>query len=67
MKLAKTTQEQTTVPHKHESFYPRVINNTNINFSDTGTSLLDDSKLTYTPKGKLGIVNRTVEVETSIT
>ena len=39
MKLVKLTRQQSTIQHKHESFYPRVINNTDMTFSDKETAL----------------------------
>jgi len=40
----KLTREQTTIPQKHESFYPVFINNTNKTFSNKQPALLEKEK-----------------------
>ena len=44
MKLKRLTQNQTITPRKHNSFYPTVINNTNIICSDQENTLLEKEK-----------------------
>jgi hypothetical protein len=44
MKLTRLTQKQTITPQKHNSLYPRVINNTNMTFSDKDNTLLVKEK-----------------------
>jgi hypothetical protein len=39
-KLSKLAQMQTTTPRQKQNFYPRVIKNTNISFSNCEMSLL---------------------------
>jgi hypothetical protein len=40
MKLTKLTQNQTITPREQHSLYPRIINNTNVTFSNKETILL---------------------------
>ena len=41
IKLTKLEQQQTITPREKQSFYPRIINNTNIMFTYTEISLLE--------------------------
>jgi hypothetical protein len=38
------TREQAIIPQKHEPFYPTVINNANITFSNKEPALLEKEK-----------------------
>ena len=56
MKLTKLTKNQTITPREQHSLYPRIINNTNVTFSDKETILLKkkDSNTIYMSKRKNG-------------
>ena len=66
-KLTHLTQTQTKTPHKTHKFYPRVINNTNICFSNGGTALLQKGlKYNLHSKPKNWIQNLALEAKTAI-
>ena len=66
-KLQKLSREQTKTPDEHQSFYPRVVNNTNIPFTKSKTTL-PEKGLKYNPhnKKKNWLVNLASEAETAI-
>jgi hypothetical protein len=67
-KLHKLTQAQKTKPQEQHTFYPRVINNTNIPFFDSEMSLLQKGlKYSIHAKKKNWIQNLALEAETAIT
>ena len=54
-KLENLSQAQTQTPQKKHTFYPRVVNNTDISFSNMEMSLLQKGpSTTYTPKIETG-------------
>jgi len=67
-KLSHLTRTQTKTPHETHTFYPRLINNTNIRFSNSETTLLQKGlKCNLHSKPKKWIQNLALEVETAIT
>ena len=67
-KLQKLTQAQRTTPREHHTFHPRVINNTNIPFSNKEMRLLQKGlKYNIHAKKKDWIQTQALEAETAIT
>jgi len=67
-KLSHLTQTQTKTPHKTHTFYPRLIDNTNIRFSNGDAALLQKGlKYNLHSKPKNWIQNLALEAETAIT
>jgi hypothetical protein len=67
-KLNKLTKEQTTTPREKHTFHPRVINNTNITFSDNEMELLQKGpKFNLHSKKKNWLQNLALEAETAVT
>jgi len=67
-KLSHLTQTQTKTPHKTHTFYPRLINNTNIFFSNGGTALLQKGlKYNLHSKPKNWVQILVLEAKTAIT
>jgi hypothetical protein len=67
-KLNKLAQEQTVTPQEKHTFHPRIINNTNITFSDNETTLLQKGpKYNLHSKKKHWLPNLALEAETAIT
>jgi len=67
-KLTKLAQEQSKTPREKHSFYPRIINNANITFSNNETTLLEKGlKYNLHTKKKNWLVNLALEAETAIT
>jgi hypothetical protein len=67
-KLHKLTQSQITKPQEQHTFYPRVINNTNIPFSNCEMNLLQKGlKYNLHAKKKNWIQTLALEAETAIT
>jgi hypothetical protein len=65
-KLHKLTQAQKARPQEQHTFYPRVINNTNIPFSNSEMSLLQkDLKYNIQAKKKNWIQTLALEAEHS--
>ena len=66
-KLQMLTQEQTVAPKTHHSFYPTVVNKSNITFTNEENTLLNKG-LKYNLHRKKGkwLTNLALEVETSI-
>ena len=66
-KLSKLTQAQTKTPSEHRDFYPRVVNYTNITFTDNELKLLNKGpKYNLHHKPKNWITNLALEAETAI-
>jgi cobalamin-dependent methionine synthase I len=66
-KLHSLTKEQTITPRVHHSFYPRVVNNTDITFSNKEAELLEKApKYNLHHKKKHWLTNFTLEAETAI-
>jgi hypothetical protein len=66
-KLNKLTQLQTKTPQQKHVFHPRVINNTDISFSDQEMSLLQKGpKYNLHTKNKDWVQNLALEAETAI-
>ena len=66
-KLKILTKQQETIPHKPHTFYPRVINNTDITFTNNETALLQKGlKYNTHPKHKNWVQNLALEAETAI-
>jgi hypothetical protein len=67
-KLSHLIQTQTVTPHKTHSFHPRLVNNTNIRFSN-GETALPQKGLKYNLHSKPKIWTQTLglEAETAIT
>jgi hypothetical protein len=66
-KLLRLSQEQTKIPTKHHDFYPRVVNNTNITFTDNENKLLNKGlKYNFHHKKKNWLTNLALEAETAI-
>jgi DNA-binding ferritin-like protein (Dps family) len=67
-KLHNLSQSQTHTPQEKLTFYPRVVNNTTITFSDNEMSLLQKGpKYNLHAKGHSWIQNLALEAETAIT
>jgi len=67
-KLKKLAQTQTMTPQEPHTFYPTVINNTNIPFTNSETALLQKGlKYNIHSKKKNLIQNLALEVKTAIT
>ena len=67
-KLKKLAQTQTMTPQKPHTFYARVINNTNIPFTNSKTALLQKGlKYNIHSKKKNWIQNLALEAKTAIT
>jgi hypothetical protein len=67
-KLDNLSQSQTSTPQEKLAFYPRVINNTNITFSDNEMFLLQKGpKYNVHAKRRNWIQNLALESETGIT
>jgi hypothetical protein len=66
-KLKKLIQSQHTIPHISQDFHPRVINNTEITFTDNEMTLLQKGpKYNLHTKKKNWIQNLALETETAI-
>jgi len=66
-KLNHLSQQQTRTPQPHHKFYPRVINTTDINFSERELTLLEKGpKYNLHSKPKDWIQNLALEAETAI-
>jgi hypothetical protein len=66
-KLKRLTQLQTRTPQQRHAFYPRVINNTDIPFSDNEMALLQKGpKYNLHTKNRDWIQNLALEAETAI-
>jgi hypothetical protein len=66
--MNKLAQEQTATPREKHTFHPRVINNTNITFSDSETALLQKGpKYNLHFKKKNWLRNLALEAEMAIT
>jgi hypothetical protein len=66
-KLNILTQSQTTIPHLKQNFHPRVINNTNITFTDHEMTLLQKGpRYNLHPRKKDWIQNLALETEIAI-
>jgi hypothetical protein len=66
-KLSRLSKEQIKIPTEHLNFYPRVVNNTNITFTDKEYKLLNKGlnyNLHY--KRKNWLTNLALEAETAI-
>ena len=67
-KLMRLTQTQKTTPLEQHTFYPRVVNNTNINFSNNEMRLLHKGlKYNMHTKKKNWVQTLALEAETAIT
>jgi hypothetical protein len=67
IKLSRLTHEQTITPTEHREFYPRVVNNTNITFTDNEYKLLNKGlKYNLHHKQKNWLTNLVLEAETDI-
>jgi hypothetical protein len=67
-KLYRLSQEQTKTPQECHSFYPRIVNNTDITFSKSEITLLEKGlKYNLHKKKKNWLVNLALEAETAIT
>jgi hypothetical protein len=67
-KIEKLSREQTITPKTTQQFYPRVINNMDISFSEEENSLLEKGlKYDLHPKKKDWLKNLALEAETAIT
>ena len=67
-KLEKLSHTQTLTPQEKHMFHPRVVNNTDISFSNSEMSLLQKGpKYNIHAKKKRWIQNRALEAETTIT
>ena len=67
-KINQITKTQTTTPLKPHTFHPRVVNNTNINFTNNETALLQKGiKYNTQAKKKGWIQNVALEAETAFT
>jgi hypothetical protein len=67
-KLNRPTQAQKKTPHNSHTFYHRLINNTDIHFLKSETSLLQKGlKYNLHPKPKNWLQNLALEAETAIT
>jgi len=66
-KLHKLALEQTNVPKAHHTFYPRIVNNTDINFSSKEIALLEKGpKYNLHHRNKNWLANLALEAETAI-
>ena len=66
-KIINLTRTQTKTPLEPHTFYPRVVNNTNIPFTKSETTLLQKGLKYNIHAKKDWIQNLTLEVETAIT
>jgi hypothetical protein len=66
-KLHKLAQDQTTTPQTDHTFFPRVINNTNITFPNTELKLLEEgTKYNLHHKQKNWLTKLALEAETAL-
>jgi hypothetical protein len=66
-KLRGIVQTQTRTPTEHHNFYPRVVNNTNITFTDDENNLFNKGfKYNLHHKKNNWLTNLTLEAETAI-
>jgi hypothetical protein len=67
LKIQKLTKEQTTTPEQHVTFYPRVVNKTDINFTDKELQLLEKGlKYNLHNKKKNWLTTLALETETAL-
>jgi hypothetical protein len=67
MKISKLTQTQTKTPRHTQDFYPRMINDTNIPFTEQEMALLHKGlKYNLHTKRKNWLENLALEAETAI-
>jgi hypothetical protein len=66
-KLLRLSQHQTTTPQKHHPFFPRVVSNTDVTFSQTELDLLNKGpRYSLHTRNKRCLTNLAIEAETAI-